>query len=64
MDVDLIFKIAGIGILTGILHTILVRFGKEEYAYITTLVGIVMVLGLAIKLVGNLFNDIRIIFRL
>lgn len=64
MDIDLIIKIAGVGILTGIIHTILVKFDKSEFAYITTLVGIIVVLGMAISLVGRLFNDIRIIFRL
>lgn len=64
MDVDIIFKIAGIGILAGILHTVLVRFGKEEYAYLTTLVGIVIVLGMVINLISKLFNDVKVLFRL
>ncbi|MBC8588442.1 stage III sporulation protein AC [Paratissierella segnis] len=64
MDVDIIFKIAGIGILAGILHTVLVKFGKEEYAYLTTLVGVVIVLGMVINLISKLFNDVKVLFRL
>ena len=36
MDIDLIFKIAGIGMVTAVLHTVLSKAGKEEYAYLTT----------------------------
>lgn len=64
MDIDLIFRIAGIGIVIGILHTVLNKFGKEEYAYLLTLVGVVIVLGVVIQLVSDLFNDIRVLFRL
>ena len=64
MDIDLIFRIAGIGIVIAILHTVLNKFGKEEYAYLLTLVGVVIVLGVVIRLVSDLFNDIRVLFRL
>lgn len=64
MDIDLIFRIAGIGIVIAILHTVLNKFGKEEYAYLLTLVGVVIVLGVVIQLVSDLFNDIRVLFRL
>lgn len=64
MDVDLIFKIAGIGMITAVLHTVLVRSGKEEYAYLTSLVGIVIVLGVVINLVSKLFNNVKFLFNL
>lgn len=64
MDVDLIFKIAGIGIVTSVLHTVLAKAGKEEYAYLTTLVGIVIVLGVVINLVSNLFDNVKVLFKL
>lgn len=64
MDVDLIFRIAGIGIVIAILHTVLNKFGKEEYAYLLTLVGVVIVLGVVMRLISDLFNDIRVLFRL
>lgn len=64
MDVDIIFKIAGIGMLAAVLHTILDKAGKEEYAYLTTLVGIVIVLGIVINLVSKLFDNVKVLFRL
>ena len=64
MDVDLIFKIAGIGIVTAVLHTVLAKAGKEEYAYLTTLVGIVIVLGVVINLLSRLFDNVKVLFNL
>lgn len=64
MDVDLIFQIAGIGIVTAVLHTVLAKAGKEEYAYLTTLVGIVIVLGVVINLVSRLFDNVKVLFNL
>ncbi|MFY9214693.1 MAG: stage III sporulation protein AC [Tissierellaceae bacterium] len=64
MDIDLIFKIAGIGMVTAVLHTVLSKAGKEEYAYLTTLVGIIIVLGVVINLVSKLFDNIKVLFRL
>lgn len=64
MDVDLIFKIAGIGMVIAVLNTVLVRSGKEEYAYLTTLVGVVVVLGVVIRLVSELFNNVKVLFKL
>lgn len=64
MNVDLIFKIASIGILTAVLHTVLDRAGKEEYAYLTTLAGVVIVLGVLINLISKLFENIKTLFQL
>lgn len=64
MNVDLIFKIAGIGILVSVLHTVLSRSGKEEYAYLATLAGVVIVLTMVIKLISNLFDNVKTIFQL
>ncbi len=64
MDVDLIFKIAAIGMLTAILHIVLDKSGKQEYAYLTTLVGVIIVLGVVIQLVSQLFSDVKVLFRL
>ncbi|HLS52938.1 MAG TPA: stage III sporulation protein AC [Tissierellaceae bacterium] len=64
MDVDLIFKIAGIGMVTAVLHTVLAKSGKEEYAYLATLVGIVVVLGVVINLVSKLFDNVKVLFKL
>lgn len=64
MEVDLIFKIAGIGMITAVLHIVLEKSGKEEYAYLTTLVGVVIVLGVVINLVSKLFNNVKVLFNL
>lgn len=64
MDVDLIFKIAGMGMVVAVLHIVLDKSGKEEYAFLTTLVGIVIVLGVVINLVAKLFDNVKVLFRL
>ncbi|NMB28344.1 MAG: stage III sporulation protein AC [Tissierellia bacterium] len=64
MNVDLIFKIASIGILLSVLHTVLDKAGKEEFAYITTLVGVVIVFSLVIGLISKLFDNIKTLFQL
>ncbi|NLY78207.1 MAG: stage III sporulation protein AC [Tissierellia bacterium] len=64
MDISLIFKIASIGILLGILNIILDKADKKEFAYITTLVGVVIVFGMVVVLISRLFDNIRTIFQL
>lgn len=64
MNVDLIFRIAAIGMITAILHIVLEKSGRQEYAYLVTLVGIIIVLGAVINLVSQLFADVRVLFRL
>lgn len=64
MNVDLIFKIAGVGMVTAVIHTVLAKSGKEEYAYLTTLVGVVIVLGVVMNLVSKLFDNVKVLFRL
>lgn len=64
MNVDLIFKIAGIGILSAVLHTVLAKSGKEEYAFLATLAGVVIVLGIVINLISKLFDNVKALFQL
>lgn len=64
MDIDLLFKIAGIGILASVLHTVLDKAGKEEFAFISTLLAVVLVLGIVIKYISQLFNNIKTLFKL
>ncbi len=64
MDVDLIFKIAAIGILLAVLNQVLVKAGREDMAMLTTLAGLVIVLMMVVNLIGNLFTDVRSVFRL
>ena len=56
MDVDLIFKIAAIGILVAVLNQLLIRSGREEQALMTTLAGLVVVLMILLREISALFD--------
>ena len=62
MDVDLIFKIAAIGILVSVLNQLLVRSGREEQAMMTTLAGLVVVMMMLVKEISALFTLIKSLF--
>ena len=64
MDVNFIFKIAAIGIIVAVLNQLLTRSGREEYAMITTLAGLVVVLMTIVPQIGNLFQYIKSILGL
>ncbi|MBC2580322.1 stage III sporulation protein AC [Clostridium sp. DJ247] len=64
LDISLIFKIAGLSILIIVLDKVLKSMGKDEYAVVTNLAGIVMILMLVINLVGKLFSTVRTMFQL
>jgi len=64
MNVDLIFRIAGIGILVSVLGQVLTRTGREDMAMLTTLAGLVVVLLMVINLISQLFQSVRSIFNL
>ena len=64
MDVDLIFKIAAIGILVAVLNQLLVRSGREEQAMMTTLAGLIVVLMMIINEINALFQAVKAIFDL
>ena len=64
MDVDLLFKIAAIGILVAVLHQVLVRAGREDQAMMTTLAGVIIVLTIVIKEIITLFSTVRTLFNL
>lgn len=64
MDVDLIFKIAAVGILVAVLNQLLVRSGREEQAMMTTLAGLVVVLSILVKQISVLFVTIKSLFAL
>ncbi|WP_018084978.1 stage III sporulation protein AC [Desulfurispora thermophila] len=63
-NIDLIFKIAGVGILVAAAHWVLKSAGKEDYAFITTLGGVAIVLMWVIYQLGNLFEQVKSVFRL
>ena len=64
MDIDLIFKIAAIGIIVAVLNQLLIRSGREDQAMMTTLAGLVVVLSILVKQVSVLFVTIKSLFAL
>ena len=62
MDVDLIFRIAAIGILVAVLNLLLSRAGRDEQALMTTIAGLVVVLVLVIEKISDLFDIIKSLF--
>ena len=64
MSIDLLFKIAAIGILVAVLYQVLVRAGREDQAMMTTLAGLVIVLTMVIKEISTLFDTVRTLFNL
>lgn len=64
MDINLLFKIAAIGIIVAVLYQVLVRAGREDQAMMTTLAGLIIVLTMIIKEISTLFNTVRTMFNL
>lgn len=64
MNIDMIFKIAAIGIIVSVLNLVLKHAQREELAMVTTLTGLVVVLFMVIQMVSDLFNNVKAIFRL
>lgn len=64
MDIDLIFKIAAIGIIVAVLNQLLIRSGQEDQAMMTTLAGLVVVLSILVKQISVLFVTIKSLFAL
>ena len=62
MDVDLIFKIAAVGILVTVLNQLLMRSGREEQAMMTTLAGLVVVLMIMVQQISDLFTLVKTLF--
>ena len=64
MDVDLIFKIAAVGILVAVLNLVLARSGREGQAMMTTLAGLVVVLMMLVRQISDLFDLVKSLFSL
>ena len=64
MDVDLIFKIAAVGIQVAVLNQLLVRSGREEQAMMTTLAGLVVVMMMLVRQISDLFQLVKSLFGL
>lgn len=62
MDVDLIFKIAAVGILVAVLNILLTRSGREDQALMTSITGLVIVLVIVVQEISELFDLIRDLF--
>ena len=64
MEIDLIFKIAAIGIIVAVLNQLLIRSGREDQAMMTSLAGLVVVLSILVKQISVLFVTIKSLFAL
>lgn len=64
MTVDVVFKIAAIGVLVAVLSQVLTRAGREDIAMLTTLAGLVVVLVMVVNLISDFFGSVRAIFSL
>jgi len=64
VEIDVIFRIAGIGILTAVLSNVLKSFGKEDLGNIATLAGVAVVLFMVIEMLSELFEYVKSVFSL
>ena len=64
MDIDLVFKIAAIGIIVAVLNQLLIRSGREDQAMMTTLAGLIVVLSMLVQQISDLFISIKSLFNL
>lgn len=64
MEVDLIFRIAAIGIIVSVLYQVLLRSGREEQAMLTSLAGLIVVLTMLIYEISSLFDTVKEVFGL
>ena len=64
MEIDIVFRIAAVGILVAVLNQVLIRAGREEQAMMTTLAGLVVVLFSIIGYISQLFETVQTMFQL
>lgn len=64
MDIDLVFKIAAVGIIVAVLNQLLIRSGREDQAMMTTLAGLVVVMMILVREISGLFQLIKTLFDL
>jgi len=64
MDIQVVFRIAAVGILVAVLNQVLVRAGREEQAMMTSLAGLVLVLFWIIQYISQLFSTVQSVFKL
>lgn len=63
MSIDIIFKIAAIGILVTVLNQLLTRWGREDIAMVTTIAGLIVVLLMAVDMVGDFSQRLKVFFN-
>ncbi len=64
VDIDLLFKIAAIGIIVAVLNQVLTRAGRDDQAMMTALVGLILVLSMVVQQVSSLFTTVKSLFGL
>lgn len=64
MDIDIIFKIAGIGVLIAIINQVLKMAGKDEIATLVTLAGVILVLFTIVGMISELFSTVKTLFSI
>ena len=64
MEINIVFRIAAVGILVAVLHQVLMRAGREEQAMLTTLAGLGVVLFWVIQYISQLFDTVQTLFQL
>lgn len=64
MDINLVFKIAIVGIVVSVLHTVLKQAGKEDVANMVTLAGVIVVLLMVVNMINDLFIVVKSVFQL
>ena len=64
MEINIVFRIAAVGVLVAVLHQVLMRAGREEQAMLTTLAGLVVVLFWVIQYISQLFDTVQTLFQL
>ena len=64
MDINILFKIAGIGILIAVVHQILSKAGREDQAMMVSMCGMIIVLTMVVKEISTLFETVRTVFNL
>lgn len=64
ISVDIIFKIAAIGIIIAVLVQVLIRAGREDQAMMTALAGIIVVLMIIIEMISSFFDTVKTLFEL
>ncbi len=64
VQVDMLFKLAGLGVVVAVISQVLTRAGREELATLTTVVGLVIALFMVVELISQLFSSVKSIFQL